>query len=206
MALSLALNLRSLALRPCPWPLPHKLSLAVPLSAKLFWKQFLNVNNLSKTVTQLCPGENWTHFPLIASPMRYCATEKKYLWYTVWVRKNYPLRLLSIFAKRLGMPSRLAKIDKSRRGGGNFFWLTLYTCQDCRMCTWMPVTARDDNLQLFDSNACCSANRHISLTSTQTHIEMIMMMMIMNGFVNSIINELFGTVVEIDHYNSRGLK
>jgi len=120
--------------------------------------------------------------------------------------KITPLRLLSIFAKRLGMPSRLAKIDKSRRGGGNFFWLTLYTCQDCRMCTWMPVTARDDNLQLFDSNACCSANRHISLTSTQTHIEMIMMMMIMNGFVNSIINELFGTVVEIDHYNSRGLK
>ena len=37
--------------------------------------------------------------------------------------------------------------------------------------TCIPATARDDNLLLFDSSACCKPNRHLSLSQTdrQTH-------------------------------------
>ena len=34
-----------------------------------WWQRHIGVNNLPKVVTQLCPGGNWTHDLLIASPM-----------------------------------------------------------------------------------------------------------------------------------------
>jgi len=38
------------------------------------WQRHRGVNNLPKVVTQLCPGENETHYLLIASPTLYWAT------------------------------------------------------------------------------------------------------------------------------------
>jgi len=41
---------------------------------KLYWllgdKTYIGVNNLPKVVTQLCPGGNWTHDPLIGNPIQ----------------------------------------------------------------------------------------------------------------------------------------
>jgi len=95
-----------LSVRPSPSQPKNATALRLVPRYITWWQRHIGVSNLPKVVTQLCPGDNWTHDLLIASPTPYRCAMLIPLHFTVletfayWYYQRHLKTWRPIFASR----------------------------------------------------------------------------------------------------------